>query len=79
MLISNLVHKEYETLFSFNIKHLVDFIALSVLYFFVFLPKWKQKEKSLLFIKTVMYVYLSFESSPNLCVNCFRYNMQEAA
>lgn len=60
MLISNLVHKEYETLFSFNIKHLVDFIALSVLYFFVFLPKWKQKEKSLLFIKTVMYVYLSF-------------------
>ena len=31
-----------------------------MLYFFVFLPKWKQKEKSLLFIKTVMYVYLSF-------------------
>ncbi|MBR0091223.1 MAG: VanZ family protein [Lachnospiraceae bacterium] len=45
-------------MFSFNIRHLVDFIVLSVLYFLVFLPRWKQR--GALFIKTVMYVYLAF-------------------
>lgn len=47
-------------MFSFDIRHLIDFIALSVLYFLVFLPRWKRKGKRVLFIRTVIYVYLAF-------------------
>ena len=47
-------------MFSFTIKHLIDFIALFVLYMIVFFPRWRNKGKGVLFIRTVMYVYLSF-------------------
>lgn len=47
-------------MFSFTIKHLIDFIALFVLYLFVFFPRWRNKGRNVLFIRTVMYVYLSF-------------------
>ena len=47
-------------MFSFTIRHLVDWIVLAVIYSFVLLPKWKRKGGSTLFIRTTMYVYLSF-------------------
>ena len=40
--------------------HLIDFIVLLVLYIFVFFPKWKRMKKGILFVRTVMYIYLSF-------------------
>ncbi len=41
-------------------EELVDFVVLTVLYIFVFYKKWKTKGKDILFINTVMYIYLSF-------------------
>lgn len=41
-------------------KYLVDFTALVLLYAFVFFRRWKQKGRDILFINTLMYVYLSF-------------------
>lgn len=47
-------------MFSFTIKHFIDCIALLMLYIFVCLPKWKCKRGGTLFIRTTMYIYLSF-------------------
>ncbi len=41
-------------------KYLIDFIALALLYAFVFFRKWKGKGKDVLLVNTLMYVYLSF-------------------
>lgn len=41
-------------------KYLTDFIALILLYAFVFFRKWKLKGKDVLLVNTLMYVYLSF-------------------
>lgn len=41
-------------------KYLIDFIALVLLYAFVFFRKWKLKGKDALLVNTLMYVYLSF-------------------
>lgn len=41
-------------------KYLVDFTALVLLYAFVFFRRWRQKGRDILFINTLMYVYLSF-------------------
>lgn len=41
-------------------KYLIDFIALALLYAFVFFRKWKGKGKDVWLINTLMYVYLSF-------------------
>lgn len=40
-------------------KYLIDFIALTLLYVFAFLKKWKIKGKETLLVNTLMYVYLS--------------------
>ena len=47
-------------MFSFTIRHLVDWTVLAAIYFLVFLPRWKRKGGGVLFIRTTMYVYLSF-------------------
>ena len=41
-------------------KEIVDFIVLILLYIFMFYKKWKVKGKDILFINTIMYIYLSF-------------------
>lgn len=41
-------------------KYLIDFIALILLYVFVFFRKWKPKGKAAWLVNTLMYVYLSF-------------------
>lgn len=41
-------------------KYLIDFTALAILYTFCFLGKWKIKGKDILFVNTLMYIYLSF-------------------
>ena len=41
-------------------KYLIDFVALILLYAFVFFRKWKPKGKDVLLVNTLMYVYLSF-------------------
>ncbi len=41
-------------------KYLIDFIALILLYAFVFFRKWKSKGKDILLVNTLMYIYLSF-------------------
>lgn len=41
-------------------KYLIDFTVLALLYVFVFFKKWKTKGKDILFVNTLMYVYLSF-------------------
>lgn len=41
-------------------KEIIDFIALGILYVFLFYKKWKIKGKDILFIYTTMYIYLSF-------------------
>ena len=43
-----------------NMKVLVDFIVLIIIYFWKFYKKWKEKGKDLLFVNTMMYIYLSF-------------------
>lgn len=47
-------------MFSFTVKHLIDFVVLFVIYVIVLFPKWKRKKRSILFIRTVMYVYICF-------------------
>jgi len=42
------------------IKYWIDFIALILLYAFVFFRKWKIKGKDILLVNTLMYLYLSF-------------------
>ncbi|MCX4249709.1 MAG: VanZ family protein [Bacilli bacterium] len=39
---------------------LVDFVALIIIYFWKFYKKWKEKGRDVLFINTIMYIYLSF-------------------
>ncbi len=41
-------------------KELVDFLVLIIIYFWKFYKKWKEKGKDLLFVNTMMYIYLSF-------------------
>ena len=41
-------------------KELIDFIVLFILYIFIFYKRWKVKGKDILFINTIMYIYLSF-------------------
>ena len=41
-------------------RYLIDFIALALLYVFVFFRKWKVKGKDILLVNTLMYIYLSF-------------------
>ena len=41
-------------------KKMMDFIVLTIIYFFVFYKKWKAKGKEILFVNTIMYIYLSF-------------------
>jgi len=41
-------------------KDLIDFIALIILYIFVFYKKWKDKGKDALLVNTLMYIYISF-------------------
>ena len=41
-------------------KEIIDFIVLIILYIFVFYKKWNTKGKNILFINTIMYIYLSF-------------------
>ena len=41
-------------------KEIVDFVILIILYIFIFYKKWKVKGKDVLFINTIMYIYLSF-------------------
>ena len=43
-----------------NMKELVDFLVLIIIYFWKFYKKWKEKGKDLLFVNTMMYIYLSF-------------------
>lgn len=44
----------------YTVKYLIDFIALALLYVFVFFRRWNFKGKDILLINTLMYVYLSF-------------------
>ena len=39
---------------------MIDFIALTLLYAFVFFRKWKSKGKDILLVNTLLYIYLSF-------------------
>ena len=41
-------------------KNTVDFIVLAIIYLFIFYRKWKAERKDILFINTLMYIYLSF-------------------
>ena len=41
-------------------RELFDFIVLFFIYIFVFYRKWKVQGKDVLFINTIMYIYLSF-------------------
>jgi len=45
---------------AYNIKILIDFIVLIMIYFLKLYKKWKSKGKDKLFINTLMYIYLSF-------------------
>lgn len=39
---------------------LIDFTVLAILYVFIFYNRWKVKGKDILFVNTLMYLYLSF-------------------
>ncbi len=41
-------------------KELVDFIVLIIIYFWKFYKKWKEKGRDVLFVNSIMYIYLSF-------------------
>lgn len=41
-------------------RYMIDFFALVLLYAFVFFKKWAFKGKDILFINTLLYIYLSF-------------------
>lgn len=45
---------------SSTVKCLIDFMALALLYVFVFFRKWKAKGRDVLLVNTLLYVYLSF-------------------
>ena len=42
-----------------TIKYLIDFIALALIYIFVFFRKWKTRGRDILLVNTLMYLYLS--------------------
>ena len=42
------------------IEIIIDFIALALLYFFVFYKRWSKIGRDKLFVNTMMYVYISF-------------------
>jgi len=42
-----------------NLKVIIDFIALIILYAVFFFNKWKSKGKAKLFFNTLMYIYIS--------------------
>lgn len=44
----------------YQIKYLIDFAALALLYIFVFFRKWKSKGRDIWIVNTLMYIYLSF-------------------
>ena len=41
-------------------KEFLDFLVLILIYFLVFYKKWKVRGKSVIFINTIMYIYISF-------------------
>lgn len=41
-------------------KIMTDFIVLIFMYSMIFYPKWKVRGKNVLFVNTVMYIYLLF-------------------
>ena len=41
-------------------KEIIDFLALIIIYIFIFYKKWKTKGIDILLINTTMYIYLSF-------------------
>ena len=41
-------------------KYLIDFMFLTLLYICVFFRRWKRKSNDVLFVNTLMYIYLSF-------------------
>ncbi len=41
-------------------KDALDFAVLAILYFLVFYRRWKARGKDVLFVNTVMYIYLTF-------------------
>ncbi|WP_461204955.1 VanZ family protein [Clostridium sp. DL1XJH146] len=43
-----------------NIKCLIDFVVLGLIYYILFFKGWKSKGKDKLFINTLMFVYVSF-------------------
>lgn len=43
----------------YMIKYFIDFLALILLYIFVFLRRWKVRGKDSLFVNTLMYAYIS--------------------
>ncbi len=43
-----------------DMKELVDFVVLIIIYFWKFYKKWKEKGRDVLFVNTLMYIYLSF-------------------
>lgn len=45
---------------AYDMKILVDFVVLIIIYFLKLYKKWKAKGKDVLFVNTVMYVYVSF-------------------
>ena len=44
----------------YQIKYLLDFAALGLLYAFAFFRRWRVKGKAVLLVNTLMYLYLSF-------------------
>lgn len=58
--ISKINMKVRNNMKAYDIKILVDFVVLIVMYFCIFYKKWKSKGKDVLFINTLMYIYLSF-------------------
>lgn len=45
---------------AYDMKILVDFVVLIMIYFLKLYKKWKSKGKDILFVNTLMYGYLSF-------------------
>lgn len=42
-----------------NLKNVIDFIVLIILYFAVFNKKWRQKAKAQFLVNTLMYIYIA--------------------
>ena len=45
---------------NYQMRYLLDFAVLALLYIFVLFRRWKGKGKDVLLVNTLMYVYLSF-------------------